>query len=492
VKIIFVTHIFAQTRHFHTVFEELIARGHRVKVLGLHKPEIWPAALTPPKHAISIEGLEFGLTARPRRGFWGRYAPLIRASRNMLLYAHEEMQTATVFRRRAESFADPYLNRFTPRRGTPNARLVRFYRVAEAATPADSQVMKQIKREAPDIVMCSPLIFNEHISMTEYVKAARRLGIPAVFPVFSWDNLTTKGVMHDLPDRVYVWNDDQRREVVELHGYPPERVEVFGAWRFDDFRDFEPRFTYEEFCKRHQFDPAAPTILYIGSSPIVAATEHEFVANWIDAVRNAGDPTLSGANILIRPHPRNELAWWDAGLATAQQRIAIQRMDELSLFETRDLYEALHHSHAVVGLVTSAMLEAALLKKPVHTIITRDAGEGQEGTVHFKYLTTAGGGLLYVARSLPEHADLIAPHLARERGAPDPKAERFAAAFIEPPGEGPTATERFADAVEKLAAAPKRPHARSFGEVCAAVSLRALIASGALPIGKRLPRRLQA
>ena len=67
------------------------------------------------------------------------------------------------------------------------------------------------------------------------MKSARALGIPVGFPVFSWDNLTTKGIVHVHPDCVFVWNDVQKREATEYYGFRPRSVVITGAPRFDSF-----------------------------------------------------------------------------------------------------------------------------------------------------------------------------------------------------------------------------------------------------------------
>jgi hypothetical protein len=50
----------------------------------------------------------------------------------------------------------------------------------------------------------------------DVVKAARSLGIPSLMLVWSWDNLSSKAVVHEHPDHVLVWNDVQANEAVEL------------------------------------------------------------------------------------------------------------------------------------------------------------------------------------------------------------------------------------------------------------------------------------
>ena len=69
----------------------------------------------------------------------------------------------------------------------------------------------------------------------DVIKTARELGIPSTLLVWSWDNLSSKAVLHEHPDHVFVWNELQAREAIELHGVPAARVEVVGAPNFDRF-----------------------------------------------------------------------------------------------------------------------------------------------------------------------------------------------------------------------------------------------------------------
>lgn len=483
-KVLFVLHLFSHSRHFHTVFEQLLARGHELKLLAQHHPDRRERPVKTPKHMRHIKSVDYDLIAPPRNDFWGAYANRWRASRNLLFYDHPAMAKATVFRRRAEGFEDPFL-RSLRRIDKPMFRrlLERAYTAAEAACPADPVVVEQLEAEEPDVVLVSPLIFNEMLDINEYVKAAHHLGVPVAFPVFSWDNLTTKGTIHTQPDRIFVWNEFQRSEALAYHRATPDQVDVLGAWRFDEFTEFRPRLDYAEFCRRNRFDTNERTILYIGSSPIVAATESDFIDEWAAAIRKSPDASVRRANILIRPHPRNELAWWDSIKAISEPRINIQALDHLSLFETHDLHDALSNCDAVVGLVTSAMIEAAILGKPVHTIITDLAGEGQDGTVHFDYLTEAGGGLLHVAHDLDEHIKSLGSPLNRPRGASDQRACSFLEAFVRPPGSV-RPTDRLADAIEKLAQLEKKPVRRTIVDQGAALVLQTCLASGVLPLGR--------
>ena len=84
----------------------------------------------------------------------------------------------------------------------------------------------------PDVVVASPYIFSLSREV-EYVKAARSLGIPTVVVVLSWDNLTSKGTFHVLPDLTLVWNSALAEEAASLHDVPKEKLVVTGAPVFD-------------------------------------------------------------------------------------------------------------------------------------------------------------------------------------------------------------------------------------------------------------------
>ena len=108
----------------------------------------------------------------------------------------------------------------------------------------------------------------------------------------------------------------------------------------------------------------------------------------------------------------------------------------------------MYYSAAVVGLNTSAFLEAAVVGKPVHSVLDETISKhNQEGTIHFHYLMDVNGGLLRVARTLDEHVQLLADSLASEGGG-DVKAQRFVEGFIRPFGASVPATAKFADAIE--------------------------------------------
>lgn len=317
----------------------------------------------------------------------------------------------------------------------------------EDTIPSDPAIDAFLRAEQPDAVVVTPLI-RIGSSQPEFVKSARALGIPSVFPVFSWDNLSSKGLVHVQPDTLLVWNDRQRTEAVEMHAVPPERVQVIGAPRFDEFFLMRPQLSRDAFCREHGFDPAQPIVAYLGSSGFVSGREVEFVPAWIEEIRRA--PALRSCNVLVRPHPRERAAW---KRFAAPPGVAVSFPQEMNSDQT--LFDTVHHSAAVVGLNTSAELEAGIVGRPVLTIVVPEFAEGQQGSLHFDYLLKASGGFVEVAADFEAHRQQLSAAVA---GAVDTAAIRqFVATFLRPGGIDRPVAPMMADAIEAAVVRGSQP-----------------------------------
>ena len=269
------------------------------------------------------------------------------------------------------------------------------------------------------------------------VKAARALGLPTLMLVWSWDNLSSKAVLHEHPDRLLVWNETQAGEAEELHGVPPERVEIVGAPNFDRF------FAAVDAAGDRR---KGKTIVYLGSSTNVAPDEPSIFARWLEAIR--AEPSLRDAEIVVRPHPAGE-AWLD--WSPPGPHISLQRPEQK--VENEALAELLARADAVVALNTSAEIEASIARRPVLTFRAGEDAPGQEGSIHFAYLLEQNGGFVLDADTLEDHVSRLAGVLA-ERPDPGP-LERFVERFVRPRGiDDPVAPIVAAAALELVGAQP--------------------------------------
>jgi hypothetical protein len=144
-----------------------------------------------------------------------------------------------------------------------------------------------------------------------------------------------------------------------------------------------------------------------------------------------------------------------------------------------DFFDSIYHSAAVVGINTSAMIEAAIIGRPVFSMLAEEFAGTQEGTIHFHHLLPENGGCVRIASTIEEHVRQLSDRLRDPEGA-RAETRRFIGSFIRPHGIDRPATPIFVDAVERLAAAPAPPPqlAPAWGFLLRPVVLAAAVPGG--------------
>ena len=139
---------------------------------------------------------------------------------------------------------------------------------------------------------------------------------------------------------------------------------------------------------------------------------------------------------------------WDRLDVTGRGDVALLGGNPITDETRADYFDSLYYSAAVVGLNTSAFIEAAILNLPVFAVLPLEFRDNQEGTIHFHYLTRVAGGLLRTSRTLGEHTTQLAAALSTVMS---PSHRAFLQAFVRPHGLEVPATPVFTEAVEALA-----------------------------------------
>jgi len=441
-------------------------RGHTVRVALEHWKDRAGRAAGEESlfDVLAREYTGFAYEILPRREeLWLHTATRLRCAIDFLRYYEPEFADAEVLRNRARSRA-PWYVRLPAALGSFRIGWVRratdrFLRGVERRMPVSEQSLAMIRDFEPDIVVVSPLI-ETGSPQGDHLRAADRLGIPTALVVASWDNLTTKGVIRDVPDLTVVWNQDQVEEAIELHGVPAENVVATGAHSHDHWFAWEPATEADEFAAKVGLAADRPFLLYVCSSGFIAgADEVAFVREWFERLGASGDPTLESLGVLVRPHPQNFGSWRDAeldqpGRIVVWPRGGVAPTDQQS---KKDYYDSLYHAKAVVGINTSALVDSAIVRKPVFTMIHDEFRDTQTGTLHFSYLARdEGGGLLNVAESWDEHFEQLSAALRSANGHRE-QIDSFLRAFIRPHGLDQPAAPLAIDAIAKTAAAEKAP-----------------------------------
>lgn len=423
-------------RMYGSTVRELAGRGHRVLLCYDDCERRDPAV-----NALEeLAGVEVVPRLPPAQRRAERTIERLRATADYLRYLDPRFAGAPYLRERMAKYVGGWPTRL-PYGWWGAGPALRLALALEQAVPSDRGVEQALAAHSPDVVVVTPLLGRSRRNrrQTDTVKAARKLGIPVAAGIASWDHLTTKGVVKARPDATFVWNDIQRRDAVELHFLPPRSVVVTGAQLFDAWFERGPTGDGVEFRSRVGLDPG-PYVLYAGSSPNIVAAEVEiaFVRRWREA---------TGVQALVRPHPYSVEAWAQVDLP-----VAPRVPPELPMTEADDAlyFDSIHHAWAVVGVNTSALVEALIQRKPVLTVAADEYRQSQEGTVHFRELRAAAGPALRVAWTLDEHARQLRATLANPAAA-EAGAEAFLRAFVRPNGLERPATPILADAIESLA-----------------------------------------
>ncbi len=443
--------VVAPRDHVHAlpaIFEELLAAGAELAFSGRNPAKLERAVAALGARAVSVVDLPLA-----RTGPDAEAVSLLRAASDLVLLLHPELEDARWARVRgakrllkaarmpdAKARASSFADLAVPAR--VQASLAGALRHVERLVPPEPGLRESIERVGADAVF---LVSRCSISGPEpdVLKVARALGLPSAMLVFSWDNLSSKAVLNEHPDRLLVWNRLQVEEAASLHGIPPGSVTVVGAPNFDRF--------FAELQNAAARLPVAGgsgprEILYLGSSK-ASTDEPALFTRWLAALRSAGDPVLERARVVLRPHPGSTELWsrWtppDDPLLSQQPA---------SKREPATLARALSTAHVAVGLSTTAEIEAAIAGRPVVTFRAGADAPAQAGLKHFYYLLEEHGGFVVDSRTLPEHVRVLGRVL---RGEYDREAIRsFVERFVRPRGLDRPVAPAVAAAVLELAGA---------------------------------------
>ena len=319
----------------------------------------------------------------------------------------------------------------------------------ERAIPRGAKIDEYLQEQAADVVLFTPLIGLVASPQLDYLQSAKALGYPTALCVWSWDHLSSKAILRNVPDRIFVWNETQRNEALTLHGVRPEQSSslALSASTSGSIDARQP--TERRSAGRSGWRATARFCCTCAPLFSTAARARRFSSNaGSRQVRTCGLEPLASIPIVVRPHPARLKEWADVNV-TEDPGVRLWGRNPVDPDAKADYFDSLHHSAAVVGLNTSAFLEGAIAGKPVFTTLLPEHYENQEGTIHFHYLLNVGGGLLHTAKTLDEQCrQLNAALQATEQMSP--KSRRFVEAFIRPRGTDVPASPVFADAVEAL------------------------------------------
>ena len=473
-------------RNLESVVEALARRGHDVHLGAERADSALGGQAIVDRLTRAFPYVTAGSVAR-REQRTGFLASKIRLALDYLRYLEPDYAATPALRQRAAVRTPTAVvglsNRGLLATRTRRRLLALALDAVDRALPPSPDIERFLDARRPDALIVTPLVGLVASSQIDLLRSAQRRRIPAAVCVWSWDHLSSKAIIRDAPDRLFVWNDIQRDEAVGMHGIPADRVVVTGAQNFDRWFDQQPSRARADFTRRVGLPDDRPFVLWVCSALFPGSpSEAELVVRWAGTLRASSDPRLRDAGILIRPHPSRAKEWESVDWRRIGT-VAFWGGNPIDAASRADYFDSLHYSSAVVGLNTSAFIEAGIVGRPVMAVLPPEFHANQEGTRHFHYLID--GGLLTIARSLEEHEQQLAAMLA---GPPPGVIERqraFVRTFVRPRGLEVSATSAMADAVDALAGGAPVARPRR-GGVLGRMGLAALRRMERAPLGRRL------
>ena len=247
--------------------------------------------------------------------------------------------------------------------------------------------------------------------------AARKLGIPTLAYIPSWDNISTKARMVFDYDGYIVWSEQEKEELYETYPLSRDRpVYVCGAPQYDIF--FQEKFyrSRVEFCLGQQLNPDLPIIVYALGSPNFLKEHHGamYLAKQVE------DGVLGDVQMVVRPHPIHdnaEMREFFRGFSrvrlqsspNAGKKLNERSQDTVQIVEWVNTFR---HADVVVNLSSTVTIDAAIFDKPVVNL-DFDPQPGQKDQqlikdvnhlwTHFKPIAESGG-----LRLVSNYSELIA------------------------------------------------------------------------------------
>ena len=292
---------------------------------------------------------------------------------------------------------------------------------------------------------CSALVLSnvQPHSAVPFLAAARRLKLPVVAHVASWDHTVGKGVISPHCDLYVVQNRVMEEDLRRYHGIGPERVVVTGWPQTDVFLRRRTREEYDALLRRYGLDPERPLVLVMGNTPTNAPYEDRFVARvvawWEESARER-------LQLLFRPHPRDKE--WRERFAAAAGREGVF-VQEPSYRDLEELATLLQHGDVVVCNAGTILLDALVNDRPsVCVLYDEGAPPGESWAAknvigeHYKEL--AASGAFHTAESFEE----VVAGIDRSLADPGELAEERRRAVRDVVGEvDGKAAERVVDAI---------------------------------------------
>ena len=278
------------------------------------------------------------------------------------------------------------------------------------------ELLEYFDKHQPDLVFVPNILGRLDTAM---VQAAKKRGVKSVGMVNSWDNLSSRGLMRAVPDKLIVHNETIKNEAIHFDGLRPANIFISGLPHFDYYVK-EKRSSKEEFYRRINVPPDKEIILFCPIGPPSCTTEWQVLKQLHQAIKD-GKITFK-AHLLVRLPPNNQSM---AGEINPDENLTVDRQGfrflsgdlndwEWTAKEMIHLADSLYFSKVLIGYASTMTIDAAAFDLPVINV-AYEGWEKKKGIETYEwfyyhtthYLPVIQSGALKLANNLEQLIDLI-------------------------------------------------------------------------------------
>ena len=265
----------------------------------------------------------------------------------------------------------------------------------------------------PDLLLSCNFMSRHDLVL---VKAAKLRGVPVVCMVANWDHLF-KGRLPKC-DRVIVWNDFQKNQLVKYYRFDDKNIMVAGIPHQDYFKPHNLSTTREELLKSIGVPLDKKLIVYTTMSNTASPDEPEFIEILCQAITEGRIKYPS--HLHVRVHPGEDIERYEklkkyGGVITFEKAAGGAFLSEKDMTHYADL---LSSADVLVNIASTVTLDAAALDVPIVNIAfdssqKRDLAESTARFFKFEHYTmVAKSGGVKIAKNGGELMDFVNRYLS--------------------------------------------------------------------------------
>lgn len=291
---------------------------------------------------------------------------------------------------------------------------IRFF---EKFVPVNKNIADLLEKYKPDTVLLPDIVFPiDRI----FMRAAKKKNYFVMGLVRSWDNLTSKGVVQILPDKMVVLNSVMKNEAMKYVGMKENKILISGSPQYDIyFNKKYPKISKKEFLAQLGIPEGKRLIL-------CAPFFNDYTKSAIKIINTLSDSINDGRlpgdlHLLVRFRPNS--AEIPEGRLNPSGNFTISRPCQLYFDNTGGLvkqdyeftesdvellFNSLYFSEVTINTISTLSIDAAALDKPVINVRfdaealcpRKHSVEQMVGHDHYEAIERSGGVAL--ANSMEE------------------------------------------------------------------------------------------